>query len=108
MKNLKTFESFVNEAYAESQVTDLLNAYPISLSIKRDKISVVMHGWHIGEYDGKYHKFTWYPEDKSVESGVYKDPRCTKFVTAINWSEDVTSLEDFADIINGKAKGEWN
>jgi hypothetical protein len=108
MKNLKTFESFVNEAYAEKQVNDLLNMYPISLSIKRDKISVVYSGWDLGYDDGKYHKITWNPEDKSVESGAYKDRRCTKFVTASNWSEDVTSLEDFADIVNGKAKGDWN
>lgn len=108
MKHLKTFESYVNEAYTESQVEKLLDMDPISLTVKPDEITVVISGNDLGYDDDQYYKISWYPADKSIESGTFQDARCTRFVAANNWSEDVASLEDFADVVNGNAKGDWD
>ena len=107
MKHINTFEGFLNEAFTESQIAKLLSVSPISITAKPNEVTVVVSGNDLGYDDNQYYKMTWSPDDSSVDSGTYKDARCTKLVTADTWSEEVNSLEDFAAVINGEADGEF-
>ena len=107
--DLKTFfDKIVTEAYSESQVERLLNMDPIKITVKPDEVTVVVEGNDLGYDDDQYYKISWYPSDKQVQSGAFKDARCTKRVGIGDvWSEEVKSLEDFADVVNGDADGGW-
>ena len=100
-------EKIVTEAYSESQVERLLNMDPIKITVKPDEVTVVVEGNDLGYDDDQYYKISWYPSDKQVQSGAFKDARCTKFISGNDWSEEVKSLEDFADVVNGDADGGW-
>jgi hypothetical protein len=100
-------EKIVTEAYSESQVERLLNMDPIKITVKPDEVTVVVAGNDLGYDDDQYYEISWYPSDKEVQSGAFKDARCTKFISGNDWSEEVKSLEDFADVVNGDADGDW-
>jgi hypothetical protein len=93
--------------FTEEQVVSLLNMDPINVSVEEDAVTVVVTGDSLGYGDGQYYKLEWFPADDYVESSTYKDARCTKYVASNSWLEDVTSLEDFAAVVNREVDGSW-
>jgi hypothetical protein len=98
----------MKKLFTEEQVESLLCMMdPISISVKKSEVAVVVTGKDLGYDDGQYYKLEWFPADEYIESSTYKDARLTKFVCVNSWSEAVTSLENFAAVINGNAEGNW-
>jgi hypothetical protein len=108
MKHIKLFEGFISESFSEEELTNMLAFEPLKVDIKPDSVEVIVSGNDLGYDDDQYYHMVWYPADKTVESGTFKDPYLRKFVTGNNWSEDVNTLEEFAAVVDGSAEsGDW-
>lgn len=109
MKHIKLFEQFINEKkFTKTQVEDLLEVNPEKITVESDEVTVVVSGNELGYDDDQYYEITWYISDKRVESGTFKDSRLKNYVFSNQYSEEVDSLEAFANVLNGKSKGEFN
>jgi hypothetical protein len=116
-KLIPTFSEFVNENLneelsVEDQLEKLIQGDVESISISYDdsgntEVTVFISGNEIGYDDDQWYDITWLPKTEEIESGTYKDRKFKKFVTASNWSGKVKNVKDFAAVINGDAKGEW-
>lgn len=114
-KYTQTFEEF-NEGvigfnmYSTGDKKKLSDLLKVKAKIKisgKNEIEVKVSGNELGYDDDQWYSITWDPKNKSVESGTYTDKKLKDFVTATNWSKEAKTIEEFADIINGESKGEW-
>lgn len=93
-----------NSPISKEIVEALLEVTAEKIAVTKNDVRVVVSGKELGYNDGQYYEMTWTISDKEVQSDAYADCRLRDFITTNVYTGEVTSLEAFAKVVNGKAE----
>jgi hypothetical protein len=82
----------------------------VTISFENGEYTVFGSGEEFGFDDEHWYEMRWDSDTDSVYSVAYSNDMQDEVIGGAEWSEPVTSLQEFADVVNGfdSERGHWS